>query len=897
MSPSPRPDNHISFGEVFRSELQLLKQRWANRFTGDRAGERSAAEGEEPTTEHGLVGLGFSGGGIRSATFNLGVLQALVRRGVFDHVDYLSSVSGGGYLSSSVSAGMRNAGEEFPLEYEWGAQEKAQVNWLRNNSSYMTTKGLVDWGRIVAVFVRGILLNWLTLVSWIFFAVLLVDLLYGASLRDWSGGSVDWSESFRYTRWALVGVGTYFVLYAPAVTFYRLFLTRRTAGGGTESSLGMRDRVELSFSYLLFGLVGVMVFELLPIVIHHYHELLRNPEANAELLTGIGGTVSVVAGAAVSQISGALSGILRTVAVYVVGILGMLLPVLVVLLVAENVVFDNGLLYDLAASMGMGDNLFALLCGFALLVFCYLFVDINLTSIHGLYRDRLANAYMIGKNTDDSVAVEQDLRFSELNRSGSVAPYHLVNTAVNLQGSSDPNIRERVSSHFIFSREFIGGEHSGYAKTADLEAVYPQVTLASGMAISAAAASPNMGSFTNGFLTALMTLLNIRMGYWCPNPGRLTPWAVNKGRPWERGRQGLVEAVLQRLRWRVPPRMLLREMAGAVHDDGDWVNVSDGGHIENMAAVELLRRRCKYVIVGDGEADPNMWFNGLAVLMRTARLDLGVEIRLMVDDLRLGEEDEEGKKYSDQHCAVGRIIYPPLTPGGEPEEGWLLYIKLSVTGDEDEMMREYRSRNPDFPHESTADQFFDEGQFEAYRSLGFHVGDRLFAPLHADAGRQVMSHAQLGDWFMELLESLAPRRAAADLEDEMQAGLASIESDMATNWYKNGLKADSGMQAGGPLSFGLDEDELDDQEPPSAEAVALVIKQIDIMQKAFDSLGLAEPMHRKHGGNARWMRTFTEWTAAPVFAQVWTEEKPAYSKDFGAFVDALIGERERSKDS
>jgi hypothetical protein len=56
-----------------------------------------------------------------------------------------------------------------------------------------------------------------------------------------------------------------------------------------------------------------------------------------------------------------------------------------------------------------------------------------------------------------------------------------------------------------------------------------------------------------------------------------------------------------------------------------------------------------------------------------------------------------------------------------------LYIKSSITGDEYEYVREYRERNPEFPHESTADQFFDETRFEAYRALGYHIGDQLFS--------------------------------------------------------------------------------------------------------------------------------------------------------------------------
>ena len=60
-------------------------------------------------------------------------------------------------------------------------------------------------------------------------------------------------------------------------------------------------------------------------------------------------------------------------------------------------------------------------------------------------------------------------------------------------------------------------------------------------------------------------------------------------------------------------------------------------------------------------------------------------------------------------------------------------MKLSLTGNEGEFIRRYRLDEPDFPHHSTADQFFTEAQFEAYRSLGEHVGDKMFLP--AQTGR------------------------------------------------------------------------------------------------------------------------------------------------------------------
>jgi predicted acylesterase/phospholipase RssA len=53
---------------------------------------------QRPIAQKSLIGLAFSGGGIRSATFNLGVLQALARKKLLRSMDYVSTVSGGGYI-------------------------------------------------------------------------------------------------------------------------------------------------------------------------------------------------------------------------------------------------------------------------------------------------------------------------------------------------------------------------------------------------------------------------------------------------------------------------------------------------------------------------------------------------------------------------------------------------------------------------------------------------------------------------------------------------------------------------------------------------------------------------------------------------------------------------------
>jgi len=157
---------------------------------------------------------------------------------------------------------------------------------------------------------------------------------------------------------------------------------------------------------------------------------------------------------------------------------------------------------------------------------------------------------------------------------------------------------------------------------------------------------------------------------------------------------------------------------GLTNDRRGYVYLSDGGHFENMGMYELVRRRCTLIMVSDAEQDENLAFGGLANALRKCRSDFGVEID--IDVSRIRKDPTTG--YSSQHCAVGTIHYPE-TPKGERVTGTLVYVKTSLTGDEPTDVLEYRARQNSFPHQTTADQFFDESQFESYRRLGYHVAD------------------------------------------------------------------------------------------------------------------------------------------------------------------------------
>ncbi len=351
--------------------------------------------------------------------------------------------------------------------------------------------------------------------------------------------------------------------------------------------------------------------------------------------------------------------------------------------------------------------------GIALLLYLVLFFDVNRTSLHSFYRDRLSRLYLFRLDDDGELRANDKVKLSELNPPGSSAPYHLINTALNLQSDPEARQRGRQAGFFLLSKRHSGSEHTGYCPTPWLERRDRHLDLGTAMAISGAAAAPNMGTLTSSRLTLIMALLNIRLSYWLPNPDlrfRKRSYALSC--------PGLL--------------YLLREGFSWLHERAPYVNLSDGGHLENLGVFELLRRRCALIIAIDGEEDREYRFHGLMTLQRYAKIDLGVDIDIDVEPLVPTGDGPPEEQHSQVHAVWGTIDYGRDHEGRE-RIGQLLYIKASVTGDEEPFVTAYRREHSAFPHESTADQFFDEEQFEVYRNLGEHIG----GPLAEEAKRHL----------------------------------------------------------------------------------------------------------------------------------------------------------------
>ncbi|MCP3914653.1 MAG: hypothetical protein GY711_03735 [bacterium] len=331
----------------------------------------------------------------------------------------------------------------------------------------------------------------------------------------------------------------------------------------------------------------------------------------------------------------------------------------------------------------------------ALLVIGF-FVNPNVLGMHRFYRDRLADAYLGAASPS-----ERGVRMAELVESvRRGAPYPLINTCLNLRENSAA--RAQTSDYYLFSPLFCGSRQSAYVRTD--ERLYAHLPLSAAMASSGAAVHTGMGVRTTGPQAFLMTLLNLRLGQWVYNPACLRPTVP--GNWW--------------------PRYHLSELFASAGTSSERVNISDGGHIENLAVFELLQRRCKLILALDAGADPNYQFSDLRNLVQRAREQLGLKIVFRQDP-----ESAIRPSPSLGYSRVPFVIADVMPLEQSPLVGYtgiLVYVKSSIVPHDvftpvggAPGSYQYKTTHPKFPHEPTTDQFFAEDQWDAYRELGRHL--------------------------------------------------------------------------------------------------------------------------------------------------------------------------------
>lgn len=821
------------------------------------AEKQLAAQVCKAMADQGFSALCLSGGGIRSATFCLGVIQAFARckikdkdgnpgSSLFEQFDYLSTVSGGGYIGSWLSAWIHHEGGNAREVVEALTQrgeskldpEAPPVEFLRQYSNYLNPKlgfTSADTWSLVATVLRNVLLNWIVLLPFVA-AILVLPVLFSATLKAGVSSSDHkypfgtlavffGAFAFVYMSLALPANEVenpkqhwfiYLCLLPTILSALCLSIYLRTASNDKGFSWWFPVTADLKEHWMFPAGIGLLAV-LFTISYNRLKHKNVNPKFVACVLVSVA-LSSLFAAWIASSLAVRLQHVLANLDLFVVvavpatlliiclsiallvglsskvtededrewlargggwllvsafgwlllfgvGVLGpqiwllvvststavgsgialsmlgyhpqtgatgrgytrsiqlpkeahkdlrnlaipLLLPVFVAFVLVALSQANHFLLGAFGPQIprlggdGVGSHerntaLALLLMELLISTGAAYWINVNKFSLHGMYKLRLIRAYLGASRREErkpnlftGFDPEDNVHMAELLH----RPFHVVNMTLNLVRGKRLSWQQRKAASFAASPCYVGSLWWGYRPVKHYSDADSGMSLGGAMTISGAAASPNMGYHSSSLLTIVMTLFNARLGAWLGNPGAGGEETWKENGP--------------TFGW----RSYFDELFGWTDESSNWVYLSDGGHFENLGIYEMVLRRCRTIIAIDASCDEHYKYEDLGNALRKVRIDLGIPIDfgLWLPGVGVGPNA--------RHMAVADIRYSVLDK--DTPDGVLIYVKASMTGDECPDIAQYKAAHPQFPHESTADQWFTEAQFESYRALGEHV--------------------------------------------------------------------------------------------------------------------------------------------------------------------------------
>ena len=545
-------------------------------------------------------------------------------------------------------------------------------------------------------------------------------------------------------------------------------------------------------------------------------------------------------------------------------------------------------------------------------------IDVNEFSMNAFYRNRLVRCYLGASNAQrqpeattnfdprDDIGLDEVVNDPRDPRPDTSPPtdtaaerrvprrrplYPLIGTALNLTATRQLDWQDRKAASFCLTPRYCGyvppssrreaapiGDRPPSDPEARREKTLAQaIGLGTAVSISGAAVSPNMGYHSSPAVTFLLTVFDARLGWWLPNPHHESRPRVDK-----------TPSSLMRM---------LYEMLGLTRDDDSFVYLSDGGHFENLGLYELVRRRCRFIVCVDAGADRARNFADLGNAVQKCRVDFGANILIDVSALRPGPDGR-----SERCCAVGTIEYR------NGQIGTLLYLKPSLTGAEHADVAHYASAHPSFPHESTADQYFDEKQFESYRRLGEHVANTaidsaLDRALQAEQRRTPAFNSQS----LSVDVSSAKENFLAELAHQWVSPLEGVRDTFSTHGKAMGrlletMRATPALAALDAQVYPAwtdlvpDDGALDGPElrrtrlPRNGDFRACFYfcqEVMQLMESVYHDLQLEQFWN--HPDNRGWMNLFRYWSWSPMFRIAWGMSSPTYGTRFVTFCETRLG--------
>lgn len=748
--------NLISFEQVLKDEKSV---------TGDK---------------DNLIGLAFSGGGIRSATVNLGVLQALANRNLIGKFDYLSTVSGGGYIGGFFSSLMHHAkGDLSKVNQQLNATpESEQVNFLRKYSHYLTPKiGLsTDTMAAFAIWLTNTLLNQAVLISAIASVCAIGFILNELALR-----------LHQNIQLSTAVVGLMFGILA-----FLLAIRESMQNFQTDALFNKIAPPTHWRAILCTGLFGVILISLWitstkvleQLRVQPHHDMYLSPfwmiNLAIILLISLGIIVGIgLAGRGWSikcfHLNFFVNSYVRewwarsggiTLYLCMLWFLGYLF-VLYIPLYLDNWLTNNtlssvsawGVIASISAYLGKAAST----------------SGINTTKIKERITTVLPWVVIAGLIILVSYAVFELSKILISDGWSNIEAFLLITSAftlltIILAWRVDVNI---FSLHYFYrnrlTRAYLGATNpnrhaslfTGFdpndeitfarCRHRPLHIVNTSINLtntkdlawqqrmAAAFAFTPLHTGFQFPDYTGGYRptahygapkgVALGSIMSVSGAAASPNSGYHTSPAAAFIMTMFNARLGRWCGNPLKKKWRTSSPAfglgyLTKELFAQTNIDSSYVYLSDGGHFENLGIYELARRKCKLIIALDCGQDGDYQFEDLGNAIRKCKIDLSANINININDLHPTEPSAYGDwKNAKKHYAIGRITY------ADQSQGILLYIKNSLTGNEPTDLINYKLEKPDFPHHSTIDQFFNESQFESYRHLGQHMMEETLADI------------------------------------------------------------------------------------------------------------------------------------------------------------------------
>jgi hypothetical protein len=332
-------------------------------------------------------------------------------------------------------------------------------------------------------------------------------------------------------------------------------------------------------------------------------------------------------------------------------------------------------------------------------------VDINRLSLQAIYRDSLRRIlrnlqrnYFSSANGNTRAGETAAASITSGGANFPIAqlaeqrPFLVINAAVRFPGPQASASGQQIAP-FTITPTHCGSASIGYRPS---DYYGGGIKLDTALSISGTVPSPSIGYHGSRLVSAVMTLLNVRLCWWQGNPGD------QGSRTWR----------LLHPRHMLGP-LLAELFFGQLTAQTNWINLINGGRWDNLGLYEMILRRCRFIIVVD--ATPDLEYTNEEFANTIHKVGSILNIPIEIDLPRSGR----GADNFNPHVTVGRISYSTVD-GPDAADGLLLYIRPVVSGDEPTTVQSYAAANPVYPNEVGRERALTAAMLENYQLLGAH---------------------------------------------------------------------------------------------------------------------------------------------------------------------------------